>query len=1124
MWLTKLAIDRPIFILMLVVGAIVLGFMAQRMMPVELEPDITFPGVTIITLYPGAGPEEVETQISRKIEDAVASVANLREATSTSQEGVSTVFVQFFTGTDIEVAFNDVRTEVDAMRSQLPQDALDPTMLKLESTGWPVMYIALSSPRPSASLRDLTDEIIKDRFGRIGGVGSVAIAGGDVREILVEVDADKLAAYGLPITTVWNAIGTATANVPAGRSIEGNREFSVRVMGEFASVDELRDLRIPLQNRANPMAKGPVIRLRDIADVRDSIKERTELTRLDENDSLALVIQKSADGNAVDISRAAHREIDQLKQEFPDISFTVIFDQATMVSEALTDMKTSLALAIALVVGIIFVFLHNLRGTIIVSLAIPTCIFATFMLIKALGFTINIITMLALSLAVGILVDDAIVVLENIYRHLGLGEPPPVAALNGRMEIGLAAIVITLVDVAVFIPVAMMGGIVGEFFRSFGITVACATLLSLFVSFTVTPMLAAKWYRGGESIEAKHGLFVLFDRFWQACVNAYRITLGAALRHRWLTVFIGFGVLFSIFLLIAGSFFKTYGQSFDFAFGSARVLLLLGVVLALISALRRRIEWLCAGALFGMLAVMFVGSALLGTFFGLQKGQPVFQFRFAPATDEGTVQISVIFPAGTSLAATDREIRRIEAIAMATKDVKSVFASVGTSTSGWFGSGDQGSQFADVLVVLTEKQSLGEALLGRSPEGLRTRSSSDVADDLRAKIGKIPDATLTVTAEGGWGAPIMLTLTGRDVALLDRTAIQVRDAISELDGVVDADISTKAGKPEMRAYVDRERMADADLSVASLGAVMRIFYQGDDTIKYREGGREFAIRVRLQEEDRNDLNRAANLPVGFTQGGGILSLADLTNLNLAFGPTKITRRDKMREVTVSSQLLPGYNPGSMQRVIDNKLKEKNLPPAGVDIGWEGENRIMQDEQKYMFRALGLSLILVYMLMASLFDNLIYPFIIMLAQPQALAGALLALIITNTTFDIVGFIGIILLVGLVGKNAILLVDYTNTLRRRGRSRHDAIVEAGPTRLRPITMTTLALLLAMLPIALALGRGSEYRAPLGITVFGGLTLSTLLTLLVIPCTYTIMDDLTIWFSRVVMRRKPKEQSTA
>ncbi len=1123
MGLTQMAIRRPVFIFMLMLAALILGFLSLRGMRTEQNPDVSFPSVTVSVSYPGAGPEEIETLVTRRIEDAVSSVSSVDSLISTSQEGTSFTTIAFKIGTPVDVAFEDVRTKIDGIRSLLPKNSLAPTVQKFDTTSQPVLYLSLASnTRASRDLRDLIDQRIKDRFSRIPGVGSIAVNGGDEREILVAVDQDRLVAYGIPITRVWSAINDATLNVPAGRSTEGNREYTVRVYGEFRSVDELRNLKIPLQNRDNPNAKGPTISLSNVATVTDTTKERTTYNRLNGVPSITLVFQKTSQGNAVEISKAAHVEIERLKSEYPDITFTVVTDTAEKVVESLTDLEVSLALGIILVIGIIFLFLHNIRGTIIVALAIPTCIFGTFMVMNAFGFTLNTMTMLGLSLAVGILVDDAIVVLENIYRHLTLGEDPKTAAINGRSEIGLAAIVITLVDIAVFIPISTMGGVSGQFFRSFGITVATATLLSLFVSFTVTPMLASRWYKAGEHLEAEEarGFFGMFERIWGGITNSYRSALAAALRHRWLTLFLGFGVLVSIFMMIGGSFVPSYAASVKQATGALKPMVGIAAVLGLVGVARRfRREWFRAGGLFLMWGAMFFVATVFGTFLGIQKGQPIFQFRFAPGTDQGQVSISMIFPAGTSLESTDREVKRVEKICAKTKDVERVLASVGSTTAGFFGAGDSGSQFAQIQVTLYPKRSLGEALTGAPTKGLRLRKDSDVADEIRASLGRIPDCILTVSAVSGFGfgAPISISLSGRDNRQLADSAAKVRDMLTKIPGCVDADVSSKPGKPEIRAYADRDRMADANVSVQQLGAALRISYEGDDSIKYRENGQEYPIRVRLEEQDRNNVDNAKNVPVAFASNGGLLTLQDLAKPRLEFGATKINRRDKQREILVTSQLLPGYNPGNMQQVIDKKLDSLGLPEPGITKTWQGENKVQGDEAPFLFRALILGLILVYMLMASLFDNILYPLVIQFAQPQAMAGALLALIIAKTTFDIVGFIGVIMLVGLVGKNAILLVDYTNTLRSRGMDRQEALLTAGPIRLRPIAMTTLALIFAMIPVALAIGRGSEFRAPLGVTVIGGLTLSTFLTLLVIPCTYTVMDDLSNWIGRL-RRRGP------
>jgi HAE1 family hydrophobic/amphiphilic exporter-1 len=554
MWLTSIAIRRPVFILMVFSALAVLGWTAASKMRVELNPNVNFPFVTIVTIYPGAGPREVETLISKPIEDAVNGINGVKNVTSVSQEGISVVSIEFNLGVNSSEAAADVREKVDAIRASLPRDALSPTISKFDINAVPVLYYGMSSERPSKQLRYIAEEIVTNRLARVPGVASVTVLGGDKREIRVEVDQGRLDAYGLNIMQVVQALQAANLNVPGGRIEEQRREYAIRVVGEFENLDQIRNVRIPVTNRMNPMAAPNVIHLSDVAQVKDGVAERTEGARVNQRNTVGIIITKAADANTVEVCEGVKKEIDRLKQELPrDIEFALTQDESKFVLESLTDLRVALFLAIFLAVSVVYLFLHNIRGTFIVSLAIPTSIVSTFLVMYGFGFTLNTMTMLALSLAVGILVDDSIVVLENIFRHLTRGEEPAEAALNGRSEIGLAAITITLVDVVVFVPIAFMGGITGQFFRSFGITVATATLFSLLVSFTLTPMLASRWFRAGEQVEAKRGVFAAFDRFYHWLDMLYRRLLERALRRRWLVIGVGNGLLISILLVIAGS-------------------------------------------------------------------------------------------------------------------------------------------------------------------------------------------------------------------------------------------------------------------------------------------------------------------------------------------------------------------------------------------------------------------------------------------------------------------------------------------------------------------------------------------------------------------------------------------
>jgi HAE1 family hydrophobic/amphiphilic exporter-1 len=1042
------------------VAVIVLGFYALSKTQVELQPKVDFPVITILTVYPGASPDEVETLVTKPIEDAVAGVEGLRQITSVSQYGISQVTLEFYIGTDLGEAYIDVQAKVNAAVGLLPRDAERPVISKLDTQSQPTMYIGMTGNRPPYELRDLADNLIKDRLSSVPGVAAVTVSGGQKREILVAIDKERLNAYGLSINAVVRALQAANLNLPAGRITEGERDYNVRLLGEFRSIDELRNLRLYLQNPRNPMAAGTTLRLQDIADIRDTVEERTVITRLNGKENVTLVVQKASDANALEVSEGIHQVIERIQKEYPDLKFEISFDQAESIKESLTDLRIALYLAIILVVLIVYLFLYNVRGTFIVALAIPTCIFASFIAIYFFGFTINFMTMLALSLAVGVLVDDAIVVIENIYRHLSMGEEPMEAAYNGRTEIGLAAITITFVDVVVFLPIAFMGGIGGQFFRPFGLTVAVTVLFSLLVSFTLTPMLASRFYRRGEALEEPKGFFRWFDARYRALERLYRRLLGWALRHRWAVIVTGNGLLLLTLILV-------------------------------------------------------IGSAL--------RGSPLLPFRFAPSQDQGLIGITVKLPPAAALSETDAVVKRIEQAALSIPEVKFVSSLVGASGAGFIGAGDRGPRFANIQVTLHPKKALLDSLMFwvKHEEPLRTRSDVEIAGELREKIGVIPGAQITVNTISGFrggdfGVPIQLAMVGKDTTTLLETAERVKRLISQIPGIKDPDLSWSAGKPELQVVVDRERATRLGVSLTEIALALRTAYEGDTSVKYREGGQEYAIRVRLGEADRQRVSELSNLVVSYVQGAPVY-LRDVATIRLDEGPTRIERADRQRRVMVLANIMPGYSLGNLRVQIDNLLRQQNVIPPGVRVSWFGEGEVLAREGAYMMQALLLSFILVYLLMVALFENWLYPFIIMFSQPQALVGALLALIVARSELNIVSMIGIIMLVGLVGKNAILLVDFTNTLRARGLSREEALQQAGPIRLRPILMTTAALVLAMVPIALAVGRGSEFRAPLGIVIIGGMLVSTLLTLVVIPCMYTVMDDLTQNLRRLVAPRR-------
>lgn len=1126
--LTRIAITRPIFIFMMMLALFILGNNAYKSMRVELNPDVSFGFITVTTIYPGAGPDEVNTLVSRNVEEAVSGVAGLIEVTSTSQEGVSSVALQFEVGTNMDAALNDVRSKVDTVIRLLPDDVERPVVSKFDSNSDPIINLVLRSENLSnRQLRDLADNVLADRLSQIAGVANVAVSGGDVREIQVRVRKDALLRYGIGITDVQRAVQAAALNVPSGRIVSGDEEYTVRVLGEFRSVEEVGNMFLTIQDSAGgPNAAKATVQLKEIAAIVDANAERRQFSRLDGLDSVLLVIQKTKEGNAVEISKkllvpefGPKSLLQQLEEQY-GVEFVVSRNVATQIEESLHDLQFSLFFGIFLVTAVVWLFLHNFRGTIIVALAIPVCIFATFIAMKAFGFTINNLSMLALSLAVGVLVDDAIVVIENIYRHLTMGEEPVEAAINGRAEIGLAAIAITLADVVVFVPIGFMGGVVGQFFKPLGISFALCVLMSLFVSFTVTPMLASRWYRKGEDWEEPKGrLAKWFETRFHRLADRYRGVLRWSLDHRWYMFGGGFALLVALFMFIGGSFAPDPQAAIQAGMGPATMAVGIGVLVFLGNLIFKRKLKLVLVVSTAIFALLFPLGAFAGHKYAEWKGEQVFKFAFLPESDGGQVDVNIELPPGASLAATTKVVEKVEAIVMQNPEAKYVVSNIGTRGGG-FQAASQGTNLAQVTITLFDKKAAMDTIMfwRKHPEQLRTARDTSVAADVIKAIGKIPGANITVATGGnqGFGAPIQLSLSSDDREKLVATAVKIRDLLAggAIEGVISPDISSKPGKPELRAIPNRAKLAEASVTVAELAAAMRTLYEGDNQAKFRVSGREYDIRVMMDLEDRNNPSLVQQIPVTFKQGEPIF-LNEISTIDRTQGVDRITRRSRQEEVQVTANLLPGFAAGSVQTVIDNWLRDERIIPDGVTYKPLGQADVQAREQGYLFGAMGLGLILVYMILASLYDNLLYPLIIQLAQPQAMIGALLALILTDKQLNIVGMIGIITLIGLVGKNAILLVDYTNTLRARGVDRYEALVESGGTRLRPILMTTIAVIMGMLPVAMAIGRGSEFRETIGITIIGGVLLSTILTLLIIPCSYSIFDDVSNGLGRVMRK---------
>ncbi len=1077
MGLTRLAIARPVVIIMLVAAFLVLGMIGYSRLPAELNPKVDFPRITINTTYAGTNPQEMETLITKPIEDAISGVSGIQEIDSYSQQGSSNVSIQFYFGTNLDSASSDVIQKVDAIRKVLPVDADAPAVIKADTSGQPIMHIAMESNRRSQrDLQSLATNIVQPALEQATDVGSVNVAQASIREIRVSVPADRLAAYGITISQLAQAIQNANVNSATGFIQSGNQYYNVRLVGEFASVDEIKNLRLTFNGTgsgtvnastttngtnvtsANASTTGQTIALGDIATVSDTGSEKTNDAFLNGQPAIGIDILKTTDGNTLAAVDSVKKQLKDLRRILPpDVEFLISTDTSNDVHNNLNDVVASLFIGAILAVLVVFVFLHNIRGTIIVAIAIPTSMIATFGPLYIFGFTLNTLTLMGLSLAVGILVDDSIVVLENINRHLAMGEEPQVAAINGRSEIGYAAFTLTAVDLVVFLPIGFMGGVIGEFFKSFGITVAVATLFSLFVSFTLTPMLAARWYRKGEQMEFDRGFAGAFDRGFARVEGWYQRMLRAALRHPWIV--------------------------------------------------------LIAGNLFLVVIFMTLGSQL--------------GFRFAPDQDQGQVSIQVQGPPGSSLAYTEVITHQIERIIRQTPDLsadtKFISTTVGDAGPGQHASG---TQYAHVDLTLYDHKSVLDSVLFWKHEHLRSRSDVDVAAEVKKLTQNIPGAKIlpaNVSGFGGGSPPLQVNLTGPDFNQLQAATQTVRNLVAQTPGAYNVDVSYKNAQPEVQVRLDRVKAPEYGLSLQSVADALSDSVAGNITSKYRDpvDGQQYDIRVQLNDADRNNPQVISNVIVGY-QNGVPIHLGDVANVTVGAGPVTINRLDRQREISVSAYLRPGFQPGNAGASLSKQLSKINLGQVTYTLG--GESQSIARESGYLLTAVLLGIALSYLLMASLFNNMLYPLSIMLSLPQAWAGAIIALTIAKEPLSLIAMIGFVLLNAIVNKNAILLVDYTNTLRARGYKRIDALLEAGPVRLRPIMMTTFTIIVSSLPTAMALGRGAGFRQSLGVVTIGGISLSLLLTLIIVPCAYLLYDNFNNWLGRRVLHHEIPAEALA
>ena len=1025
--LAEICVRRPVFATMLILSLTVVGLFSYKSLGVDLFPKIDLPTITVTVVNPGASPQEIETEITDRVEGAVNTISGIDELRSTSVEGVSQVFITFLLEKNPDVAAQEVRNKIDLIINDLPVTAEQPIVQKLDTDAAPVVRIAVSAPRSLREVTDVADKKIKQQIESINGVGDVQIVGGRRREIEIWVDPDKMRAFNVTVAQVADAVRAQNLEVPGGRVNEGTRELTVRTMGRIIEPAEFNDLVVA--NRGTYSVK-----LSDIGYAEDGAEEPRTEARLNGQPAVTLIVSKQSGQNTVAVADAVKQRLQEISKTLPPgFKTEVVGDQSIFIKASIEAIQTHLIEGSILAAIVVFIFLWSFRSTVIAGLAIPTSLIATFGLMAAMGFTLNQITMLALTLMVGIVIDDAIVVLENIFRFIEeKGMPPFQAAIEGTKEIGLAVTATTLSLLAVFLPVGFMGGIVGRFMSSFGLTSSFAIAVSLLVSFTLTPMLAARLIKRSDDEKeralekhtepADHGSKE--SRFYRPIDRTYTKMLTWSMHHRWAIVLACLLVILSIFPLF-----------------------------------------------------MFVGK------------------NFLPVDDQAQFEINVRAPEGFSLPATSTLAERIAV------DLRSLPGVTDTLTT--IGGGQQEQvNVASIYVKLTP---IEERKITQQQLMIRARNEV-LGKYLKLYPGQLRTSVQQVAAISGGGfrnADIQYVIGGPDLKKLTEYSDALLAKMKTLPDIVDADSTLISGKPELRVVIDRARAADLGVRVGDIAQALNSLVAGQKVSTFNAGTDQYDVRVRAVGEFRTSAEGLQRMIVSSAKVGWV-SLDNFVRVEEGTGPAAIDRLNRQRQVTLLGNIRPGGSQAAVIQKMNEFAKEIKIDP-GYSTGLAGRSKELGRAGYYFVLAFILSFVFMYMVLAAQFESFIHPVTILLTLPLAIPFGILSLLMTGQTVNIFSGLGLLLLFGVVKKNAILQIDHTNQLRARGMERFEAIIRANRDRLRPILMTTIALVAGMLPLMISTGPGSGTNRSIGVLVVGGQTLCLLLTLLAVPVFYSLFDDL-------------------
>ncbi len=1017
MKVSRFSVHRPIFTIMIMLIIIILGLISLFRLPIDLMPDITYPVMSISTSYSNVAPQEIEQLITRPIEEAMSAIAGVEEVTSTSSEGRSTVRVSFAWGTDLTETANDIRDRLDRVLGRLPDDASRPSLRKFDMAAFPILIMGASGNLDPIEMRRIVEDQAKNRIERIPGVASLDVWGGHQREIHVDFLADEINALGLSLDQVVNNIRAANRNVPGGTLERGNLEITVRTPGEYTSLEELRNTVVTIR-------EGSPIRLGEIASVEDTTARVTRIIRINGKPGIHLSISKQSGTNTVQVARKVLREIERINRDIPQIQLTPIINTSKYIERSIANVSRAAMYGGILAVFVLFFFLRNLPSTFVIAAAIPIAIIATFALIYFNGFTLNIMTLGGLALGVGMMVDSAIVVLENITRLREDGFEGTRAAIDGSEEVTAAIVAGTLTTLAVFLPLIFLQGMVGVLFKQLAFVISFALLCSLFVALTLVPMLSARLHKPvtlENGNNRHHRIYRASERLFKSVENGYKQFLDVALNHR--------------IIVIVG-------------------------------------------------AVLLVGGSLLLV--------PLVGFEFMPASDEGEVRVTAQMETGTRLDVFENIMQPLEArVVRMVPEIERWLTSVSGS---WHGGGGRSGQIRMTL----------------KPAKERSRSSEEIASTLRRQLTDIPGVQIRTRAgqgmfmmrRGGGGSErIEIEILGHDLQIADALSEQIQRVVKTVEGVTDVRLSRDSGSPENLIMIDRAKASDMKLTVSQIANMLKTMMQGTVATYYREGGDEYPIRVKVKDAEKMEMDELLNLTLTNSAGEAVV-LRNVVRVESQTGPTTIERKNQERIVSLSVNI-SGRDMGSI--ITDIREQLRAIPvPRDFSINFGGDVEEQQKAFGELLVSLILALVLVYMVMACLYESLRDPFVVMFSVPLAIIGVVLMLFLTRTTFNVQSFIGCIMLGGIVVNNAILLVDHINQLRRRdGLPLREAIEEAGRRRLRPILMTSLTTMLALSPLAIGIGEGGEAQAPLARAVIVGLFSSTLITLVFIPVIYSIFE---------------------